>query len=78
MATDIKKCIAKMDKKSFQDDLIEWFVKEQRELPWRKDQDPYKIWVSEIMLQQTKVNTVIPYFTRFMEEFPTIETLAQL
>lgn len=76
MATDIKKCIAKMDKKSFQDDLIEWFVKEQRELPWRKDQDPYKIWVSEIMLQQTKVNTVIPYFTRFMEEFPTIEALA--
>jgi A/G-specific adenine glycosylase len=76
VATDIKKCVDKMDKKSFQDDLIEWFVNEQRELPWRKDQDPYKVWVSEIMLQQTRVDTVIPYFNRFLEKFPTIEALA--
>ncbi len=76
MATDIKKCVDKMDKKSFQDDLIGWFVSEQRELPWRKDQDPYKVWVSEIMLQQTRVDTVIPYFNRFLERFPTIEALA--
>ena len=76
MATDIKKCIDKMDIKSFQDDLIGWFVSEQRELPWRKDQDPYKVWVSEIMLQQTRVDTVIPYFNRFLENFPTIEALA--
>ncbi|WP_079505925.1 A/G-specific adenine glycosylase [Mesobacillus jeotgali] len=65
-----------MDIKSFQDDLIGWFVNEQRELPWRKDQDPYKVWVSEIMLQQTRVDTVIPYFNRFLEKFPTIEALA--
>nr|WP_235858328.1 A/G-specific adenine glycosylase [Sutcliffiella cohnii] len=60
----------------FQNDLIEWFSKEQRDLPWRKDQDPYKVWVSEIMLQQTKVDTVIPYFNSFIEQFPNIESLA--
>lgn len=76
MVTDIKKSVEKMDIKSFQDDLIGWFASEQRELPWRKDQDPYKVWVSEIMLQQTRVDTVIPYFKRFLENFPTIEALA--
>lgn len=60
----------------FQNDLIQWFSKEQRDLPWRKDQDPYKVWVSEIMLQQTKVDTVIPYFNSFIEQFPNIESLA--
>jgi len=60
----------------FQRDLIEWFEREQRELPWRKETDPYKIWVSEVMLQQTKVDTVIPYFQQFMEQFPTLEALA--
>lgn len=76
MATDIKKSVDKMDIKSFQDDLIGWFASEQRELPWRKDKDPYKVWVSEIMLQQTRVDTVIPYFKRFVDNFPTIEALA--
>ncbi|MFT4416711.1 A/G-specific adenine glycosylase [Fredinandcohnia humi] len=60
----------------FQADLINWFEAEQRDLPWRKDQDPYKVWVSEIMLQQTRVETVIPYFTNFVTSFPTIESLA--
>lgn len=63
--------------KQFQADLINWFEKEQRDLPWRKDQDPYKVWVSEIMLQQTRVDTVIPYFNNFISTFPTIEDLAQ-
>jgi A/G-specific adenine glycosylase len=76
VATDIKKSVDNMDIISFQDDLIGWFASEQRELPWRKDQDPYKVWVSEIMLQQTRVDTVIPYFNRFLEYFPTIEALA--
>lgn len=76
MVNDNKKSLAKLDKKSFQDDLIGWFTTEQRELPWRKDQDPYKVWVSEIMLQQTRVDTVIPYFNRFLESFPSIEALA--
>lgn len=61
----------------FQEDLIGWFQKEQRILPWREDKDPYKIWVSEIMLQQTRVDTVIPYFHRFIENFPTIKDLAE-
>lgn len=61
----------------FQSDLINWFEKEQRDLPWRKDKDPYKVWVSEIMLQQTRVDTVIPYFNNFIGQFPTIEGLAE-
>ncbi|UJL47316.1 A/G-specific adenine glycosylase [Virgibacillus sp. NKC19-16] len=60
----------------FQQDLLDWYFVFKRDLPWRMDQDPYKIWVSEIMLQQTKVDTVIPYFYRFMEKFPTVYKLA--
>ncbi|MBS4175164.1 A/G-specific adenine glycosylase [Bacillus sp. FJAT-49736] len=76
MNADLKN-IDKMNIKAFQDDLIHWFEKEQRDLPWRKNQDPYKIWVSEIMLQQTKVDTVIPYFLNFIDQFPSIEALAE-
>ncbi|MCU9614643.1 A/G-specific adenine glycosylase [Caldibacillus lycopersici] len=61
---------------AFQTALIDWFQSEKRDLPWRKNRDPYKVWVSEIMLQQTKVDTVIPYFHRFIDKFPTIEALA--
>ncbi|MFJ8263747.1 A/G-specific adenine glycosylase [Rummeliibacillus sp. NPDC094406] len=64
-------------KKQFQHALVEWFQKEKRDLPWRKTKDPYKIWVSEVMLQQTRVDTVIPYYNRFMKEFPTPEVLAE-
>lgn len=60
----------------FQRDLIQWFQEEQRDLPWRKDNNPYKVWVSEVMLQQTRVDTVIPYYNRFLEKFPTIEAFA--
>jgi A/G-specific adenine glycosylase len=69
--------IGKINKDGFRNDLIGWFTEEQRDLPWRKDRDPYKIWVSEIMLQQTRVDTVIPYFNRFIEQFPTIDVLAE-
>lgn len=61
----------------FQENLIHWFQQEQRDLPWRLDQDPYKVWVSEIMLQQTKVDTVIPYFHNFIDKFPTPKSLAE-
>ncbi|SFX67831.1 A/G-specific DNA-adenine glycosylase [Thermoactinomyces sp. DSM 45891] len=61
---------------TIQTELLHWYARYQRDLPWRKDQDPYKVWVSEIMLQQTRVNTVIPYFNRFIERFPTITDLA--
>lgn len=64
------------EREAFQTDLINWFEREQRQLPWRENQDPYRVWVSEIMLQQTRVDTVIPYFNRFIEQFPTIQTLA--
>jgi A/G-specific adenine glycosylase len=73
---NVLKNIENLDVEAFQTDLIAWFKEEQRELPWRKDQDPYKIWVSEIMLQQTRVDTVIPYFNRFIDWFPTIDAFA--
>ncbi len=52
--------------------LLEWFHKSQRDLPWRRNKDPYRIWLSEIMLQQTRVAAVIPFYERFLEHFPTI------
>mgnify|MGYP001170035171 FL=1 len=64
------------EKHAFQDALIDWYLTIRRDLPWRENQDPYRVWVSEIMLQQTRVDTVIPYFNAFMERFPTVEALA--
>ncbi|MDN7243696.1 A/G-specific adenine glycosylase [Planococcus sp. N028] len=66
-----------IDKKQFQQDLISWFLAEKRDLPWRRTADPYQIWISEIMLQQTRVDTVIPYYKRFVEKFPTLQALAE-
>lgn len=56
--------------------LLEWYRSVRRDLPWRRSRDPYCIWISEIMLQQTRVETVIPYYNRFMELFPTVDKLA--
>ncbi len=56
--------------------LLEWFAQNRRPMPWRADPSPYKVWISEIMLQQTQVATVIPYFERFMERFPDVQSLA--
>jgi A/G-specific adenine glycosylase len=56
--------------------LLRWFAKARRTLPWRADRDPYRIWVSEVMLQQTLVATVVPYFERFLTQFPTVADLA--
>ncbi|MCD8381427.1 MAG: A/G-specific adenine glycosylase [Clostridiales bacterium] len=56
--------------------LLEWFRDNARTLPWRSDPQPYRVWVSEIMLQQTRVAAVLDYFARFMEVFPTVEALA--
>lgn len=58
--------------------LLVWYEKKARDLPWRKSKDPYAIWVSEIMLQQTRVEAVKPYFARFMAELPTIAHLAKV
>jgi A/G-specific adenine glycosylase len=57
--------------------IVRWFGAHQRDLPWRRTQDPYAIWISEIMLQQTQVKTVIPYFERWMRELPTVTAFAQ-
>lgn len=56
--------------------LVAWFCEAQRDLPWRHTADPYRVWVSEIMLQQTRVETVLPYYERFMTHYPTVEALA--
>lgn len=61
----------------FREPLIEWYRTNKRELPWRDTKDPYHIWVSEIMLQQTRVEAVKPYYDRFMRELPTVEALAE-
>lgn len=57
--------------------LLEWYAQNARDLPWRHTHDPYAIWVSEIMLQQTRVETVIPYYLRFLSALPTVEALAE-
>ncbi|MGB5219013.1 MAG: A/G-specific adenine glycosylase [Smithella sp.] len=57
--------------------LLAWYRRNQRPLPWRKTSDPYRIWISEIMLQQTQVDTVIPYYHRFLKAFPTVSSLAR-
>lgn len=61
---------------SFRQKLLVWYDENKRDLPWRRSKNPYHIWVSEIMLQQTRVDTVIPYYERFLEWFPTVESLA--
>lgn len=61
----------------FQKRLVVWFRKEARALPWRETSDPYKIWISEIMCQQTGVQTVIPYYLRFIGKFPNVQSLAK-
>lgn len=63
-------------KSAIQNALLGWFNRRRRDMPWRRTTDPYAIWVSEIMLQQTQVDTVKPYFQRFLKQFPTVNTLA--
>ncbi|MDX2229392.1 MAG: A/G-specific adenine glycosylase [Leptolyngbyaceae cyanobacterium bins.349] len=57
--------------------LLDWYHQHGRDLPWRRSRDPYAIWISEIMLQQTQVKTVMPYYDRWLTQFPTVQTLAQ-
>ncbi|MBI4859988.1 MAG: A/G-specific adenine glycosylase [Candidatus Riflebacteria bacterium] len=57
--------------------MLAWYRRHRRDLPWRRTRDPYRIWVSEIMLQQTTVQTVLPYYHAFLEVFPTVEALAE-
>ena len=63
-------------KRRLRRNLITWYERHARDLPWRRTRDPYRIWISEIMLQQTTVAAVVPYFERFVERFPSVESLA--
>src|SRR5881296_1580420 len=56
--------------------LVAWFIQNQRRLPWRVAYDPYQVWVSEVMLQQTQVETALPYYERFLSELPNVHALA--
>ncbi|MDR9373504.1 MAG: A/G-specific adenine glycosylase [Schleiferiaceae bacterium] len=66
-----------MPKQSFSRALLDWYERHKRPLPWRTSKDPYIIWLSEIILQQTRVEQGLPYFHRFVEKYPTVEDLAQ-
>src|SRR6266849_8168411 len=63
--------------RTFRKQLLKWFGAFQRDLPWRRTGDPYRIWLSEIMLQQTRVAAVIPYYQRFVAKFPSVRALAR-
>ena len=65
-----------MDKRYFSDKIVKWYQINQRKLPWRTTKDPYKIWLSEIILQQTRVIQGLPYYERFISRFPNVQALA--
>lgn len=73
---DLPRCVA-ASSKQIHKRLLRWYKANGRDLPWRKSRAPYAIWISEIMLQQTQVNTVIPYYNHFLKTFPTIRYLAK-
>ena len=58
--------------------ILKWFLENKRDLPWREDQDPYHVWISEIMLQQTRIEAVIDYYHRFMKRIPSVEKLSEI
>src|SRR6266516_234894 len=64
------------DEREFRKALLSWYAGAKRVLPWRETRDPYRIWISEVMLQQTRVAAVIPYYERFLARFPDLATLA--
>jgi len=64
-------------KKAVESDLLPWFAENRRSMPWRSNRTPYRVWISELMLQQTRVDQVIPYFNRFMKRFPSLKKLAE-
>ena len=65
------------DKRRFRTAVLKWYDQHGRKLPWRESADPYRIWLSEVMLQQTTVTAVVPYFERFIARFPDVQSLAE-
>jgi len=74
--TEIEDVLMDQSRASRPHRLLEWYFLNARDLPWRESHDPYRIWLSEVMLQQTQVVTVIGYFLRFVARFPTVQALA--
>ncbi|MBI2900501.1 MAG: A/G-specific adenine glycosylase [Planctomycetes bacterium] len=66
-----------VDPNAFARDLVRWFRRRGRDLPWRRHRDPYRVWISEIMLQQTRIETAIPYYQRFLRRFPNMRSFAR-
>lgn len=66
-----------MDKRYFSDKIVKWYLDNKRQLPWRKTNDPYKIWLSEVILQQTRVIQGLPYYLQFVTAYPTVKALAK-
>src|SRR5687767_1187950 len=66
-----------MDTRYFSEKVVEWYEEHKRDLPWRKTVDPYKIWLCEIILQQTRVQQGLPYYERFIQRFPDVQSLAE-
>ena len=65
-----------MDKRYFSDKIVKWYEANKRDLPWRDTRDPYRIWLSEIILQQTRVNQGLPYYLKFVDKYPSVRALA--
>lgn len=61
----------------FSDKILAWYRHNRRDLPWRETRDPYKVWLSEIILQQTRVAQGLPYYHKFLQNYPTVEKLAE-
>lgn len=66
-----------MDKRYFSDKVVKWYEHNKRDLPWRDTRDPYKIWLSEVILQQTRVKQGLPYYLKFVDKYPTVSALAR-
>jgi A/G-specific adenine glycosylase len=68
---------AQLEPNKLRPQLLRWYSAARRDVPWRRTRDPYAVWLSEVMLQQTRVETVVPYYTRFVRAFPTVHALAE-
>src|SRR5690242_10249439 len=77
MTLELHRSLDAAARRRFAASLLRWYDHNRRDLPWRRTKDPYLVWVSEIMLQQTRVAAVLNYYGRFVEQFPTIEALAE-
>jgi A/G-specific adenine glycosylase len=75
-ATTMPAAVSAVRRRAITTRLLKWYARHRRDLPWRRQRDPYAVWVSEVMLQQTQVATVTPYYERWMQRFPTVRALA--